>query len=184
MLTAAKIEVDDANVKELIRAFEERTRKHSEAAMYLFACRVMRRALKRVPVDTGSLRRSHFVEAPARSFDLGFVAPYARYVEHDMAAEHINGTAKFLSTSLLEEARTMERDVAADLKRLGWKGASTIPLLFPTQGVFAPTGALSRHRGAGAARRDRQARSKAERMARRAVESLREKAQRSNRRRR
>lgn len=145
------------------------------AALYLFAGRVMAAALRLTPVDSGALRKSHYVKPPTAQttttlFDMGFVAPYAGWVHEDLGAEHINGSAKFLETPFLQRVGTLPVEVARDLMRMRWGTTPTVPILWPVAGVFEETGAKSRHRGAGAAGRDRLARSRsAERMAQRAL---------------
>lgn len=147
------------------------------AALYVEAWEVMRQALKRVPVDTGALRRSHFVARPTMidgraSIRLGFVAPYATFVHENLRAKHINGSAKFLEIPMAEAQSNwaaLVGDRAAHMLQSG-TGIDQIPQLGPTAGEFLATGAKSRHRGRGAAARDRKARKGlAERIAQRAT---------------
>lgn len=162
--------------KALRRSAQDAT--HAVAgALYLIACDIMRGALKLVPVDTGALRRSHFVERPsgpvyAPTLTMGFVAPYAIEVHEDLGAEHINGSAKFLEGPYLQALGSLDVKLQATVKRLmaDKQGADTIPVIMPIRGEFKETGAKSRHSGKGAAARDRKARSKAQdRMAQRAA---------------
>lgn len=148
------------------------------AALYVEAWEVMREALKLVPVDTGALRRSHYVTRPTldesghSTLRMGFVAPYAGVVHEDMNAEHINGTAKYLERPMLQAASSWGQRIASRAAALAANdvGIEVAPTLGPVAGEFRPTGAKSRHRGRGAAARDRKARSKvAERMAQRAA---------------
>jgi hypothetical protein len=167
--------VDDADSKRFLEQMSKNAPAAFGVALYLFAGRVMAMALRLTPVDSGSLRRSHYVAPPSSTptrvlFDMGFVAPYAGWVHNDIGAKHINGSAKFLETPFLQRLAVMPSEVARDLMRLRWGTIPPVPALYPTRGVFEPTGAKSRHRGAGAAGRDAKARSKAtERMAQRAA---------------
>lgn len=175
-----RVTVKDDGAKAILTALRSTAPAHLNAALYRFACRVMTASLRLVPVDTGSLRRSHFVSAPTEQsttttiLSAGYVAPYAGYVHEDMQAEHINGMAKFLEGPYLELMPTAASTIAADMAKSKWGLMPDVPILFPTQGVFAETGAKSRHHGPGAAGRDAKARSKAaERMAQRASRSRR-----------
>jgi hypothetical protein len=176
MSIKTNIRVDDAGTQKMLATMARNAPAAFAAAIYLMAGRVMARSLRLVPVDTGSLRRSHFVAPPELQVGgrtimiLGYVAPYAGRVHEDLGAEHINGAAKFLETPFLELVQQMPRMIATDLMRLRWGTMPTVPILFPPVGVFEETGAKSRHSGKGARERDRQARSKAaERMAQRAA---------------
>lgn len=75
------------------------------AACYLFACTVVRNAMRLVPVATGYLRRSRFVTkpevgaSPRFSIEVGFGASYAQHVERNTSAAHVVGQARFLATA-------------------------------------------------------------------------------------
>lgn len=72
----------------------------------------MTESKRRVPVDTGALRSSGFVEGPnftPRAIEcvLGFGGPAAEYaaaVHEDLDAHHPTGEAKFLERPLMEAA--------------------------------------------------------------------------------
>lgn len=179
MSIKTNFKVEDADAKKFLAEMARAAPAAFGAALYLFAGRVMAAALRLTPVDTGSLRRSHYVALPmnlpaSTLFDMGFVAPYAGWVHEDLGAEHINGKAKFLETPFLQRLGLMPQEVARDLMRFRWGTFPTIAVVYPTRGVFEETGAKSRHRGVGAAARDRKARSSAaERMAQRALRQAR-----------
>lgn len=173
-----QVRVDDAKARAALAQMQRTAPRQFAAALYLFACRVMTASLRLVPVDTGALRKSHYVSEPSAQvgtntiLSAGYVAPYAGWVHEDLHAEHINGSAKFLEKPYLQLRPRAARMIADDIARMKWGTMPQVPILFPTRGVYADTGALSRHSGAGAAGRDRQARAKvAQRIAQRAAKA-------------
>jgi hypothetical protein len=75
---------------------------------------------RRVPVDTGALKKSAYVGAPVQSgtktsIELGYDMPYAIYVHEDLEAFHPVGEAKYLESVLNESARHMKDRLAARL---------------------------------------------------------------------
>jgi hypothetical protein len=101
------------------------------AALYQEAEAVMARSKQEfVPVDTGTLRASGYVEPPALTdggilVTLGYggaAAAYALKQHEDLALHHPNGgQAKYLETPLNEAATGMaDRVAAAAGRQLGW----------------------------------------------------------------
>lgn len=74
---------------------------------------LMTESMKRTPVEFGTLRASHHVLGPKREGDEisvgifvgGPAAPYAVFVHEDLEARHTVGQAKFLESTLRENAR-------------------------------------------------------------------------------
>lgn len=99
------------------------------AAMYQEAQIEMTEAKRRVPVDTGTLRASGFVNDPERhgrqvTVTLGFggaAEEYALIVHEDLEAFHKVGQAKYLESVLDESAPYIKDRIAERLKRQGLK---------------------------------------------------------------
>lgn len=78
-----------------------------------------------VPVDTGTLRNSGFVELPTESDGLikvemgygGAAAPYAVFVHEDMQAFHRVGQAKYLEDPVNQAKKGIADRIAADLRK-------------------------------------------------------------------
>lgn len=89
-------------------------------ALYEVAQEEKTESMRRTPVDTGALRASHQVEAPViegKSISVtitvgGVAAPYAVYVHENLYATHHVGQAKFLESTILENARFLAERVA------------------------------------------------------------------------
>lgn len=89
-------------------------------AMYQEAQVEMTESKKRVPVDTGTLRASGFVEDPKRqwrniSVTMGYggaAEAYALIVHEDLEAAHTVGQAKYLESVLQESAPHMAARIA------------------------------------------------------------------------
>lgn len=93
-------------------------------AMYKEAQIEMTESKRRVPVDTGVLRASGFVQEPERkgsniSVTLsygGAAETYAIIVHEDLEAHHRVGQAKYLESVLKESAPFMKQRIAARIK--------------------------------------------------------------------
>ena len=78
-----------------------------------------------VPVDTGTLRASGFVDRPIRRGTkilvmLGYggpAAPYAIFVHEDMDAFHVVGQAKYLEVPFRRARRGMAKRLARDARK-------------------------------------------------------------------
>jgi len=78
-----------------------------------------------VPVDTGNLRASGFVELPVfrgvnPSVELGFGGPaagYAVFVHENLRANHPKGRAKYLEIPFNESISNFDDRIADDLRR-------------------------------------------------------------------
>ena len=85
---------------------------------------IMSGAKKQVPVETGTLRNSGFVELPEESsgtlsVTIGFggaAAPYALRQHEDLTFHHKEGNAKFLALPFYAAKPTMDGRFAAELK--------------------------------------------------------------------
>ena len=94
-----------------------------ERAVYRFAQIEMTEMKRLVPVDTGALKGSGFVEQPVRTgnkvtLTLGFggaAADYAIPVHEDLEAFHRVGQAKYVEQPLAESAAHFPSRVAADV---------------------------------------------------------------------
>lgn len=84
-------------------------------------------AKKRCPVDTGALRASIHAEGPKREGRKitceivagGAAEPYALQVHEDLDAQHDNGEAKFIESTLNESAPHMGDRIAQTLRDEG-----------------------------------------------------------------
>lgn len=100
-------------------------RRAIDRAVYKFGNTEMREMKRRVPVDTGTLKNSGFVEKPKRSGDtvrleLGFggaAEDYAIIVHEDLEAFHEVGEAKYVERPLSESAPHFANRVGADVKK-------------------------------------------------------------------
>lgn len=109
-----------ANLLELAR----KSRKAIERAVYEFAEVEMTEMKRQVPVDTGTLKASGYVEKPKRdgdtvSVEMGFggaAEDYAIPVHEDLEAFHRVGNAKFVERPLAESAPHFADRVAASIK--------------------------------------------------------------------
>lgn len=112
-------------VREMIanlRAVASKAPKALERAVYRFGQIEMAESKRRVPVDTGTLKNSGFVEKPVRisgviTLELGYggaAEDYAIPVHEDLEAFHKTGQAKYLESVLNESAPYFAQRVAAD----------------------------------------------------------------------
>lgn len=72
--------------------------------------KIMARSLELVPVQTGNLRDSHFIEKDGNDgYNLGYTADYALSV-HELPLSHTPPTQwKYLETPFLEESGVVEK---------------------------------------------------------------------------
>jgi len=105
-------------------------------ALYQEAKVEQKESMKRTPVLTGALRASHETTLPQyEGHDVyvkivvgGPAAPYAVAVHENLEAQHLNGQAKFLESTLLESRSSMGSRVARRIRlnrmlKFGWSGA-------------------------------------------------------------
>jgi len=96
-----------------------------DRAVYKFGNTEMREMKRLVPVDTGTLKNSGYVEKPKRMgsrvmLELGFggaAEAYAMYVHEDLDAYHENGQAKYVEMPLSESAPYFAIRVGLDVKK-------------------------------------------------------------------
>lgn len=86
------------------------------------AAKIIKDAKAITPVDTGKLRDSldHKVKVVGNKVDatLGSDVEYALVVHEDLTANHSNGRAKFLSSSIQKNIRTLEQEVKKRINSL------------------------------------------------------------------
>lgn len=111
-----------------LRELSRKAERAIDRAVYRFGQIEMAESQKLVPVDTGTLKNSGYVDKPKRtaggsvSLELGYggaAEAYAVYVHEDTEAFHSVGQSHFLSQPLNESApffaERVGRDVATDL---------------------------------------------------------------------
>lgn len=95
----------------------------SESAVYgleQWAQEVLGLAQQLVPVDTGELHNSGYVETRGNAVEVGFAADHAIYVHEDLSAHHPNGgQAKFLESAADQLQPQLEAVVAQSMAELG-----------------------------------------------------------------
>lgn len=98
----------------------------ASAALYQKAVQIMTASDSLVPVDTGRLRASHYVELPRFSgtvvaLKMGYGARYALAVHERVFANHEHGQAKFLELAFYEKgarlADWLRLQILQNLKR-------------------------------------------------------------------
>ena len=125
-MSGAKFQL--VGTREMVARIEEvakDARKAIDRAVYKFGNTEMREMKRLVPVDTGTLKDSGYVEKPKRDgsrvmLELGFggaAEAYALYVHEDLDAFHENGQAKFVEMPLSESAPFFAERVGNDVKR-------------------------------------------------------------------
>lgn len=106
MATKADLDKVQKRLDELLA----RNRGAVDAALYEEGFAVDALAAKKVPVDTGRLRATHYVTPPERMasggsvVEIGFGTDYAVFVHEDTGARHTTGEAKFLEKAFAERA--------------------------------------------------------------------------------
>ena len=100
-------------------------RRAIKKAVHKFAQTEMREMKRLVPVDTGTLKNSGYVDKPQENGshitqELGFggaAEEYAIVVHEDLEAWHENGQAKYVEQPLSESAPYFAARVGADVKK-------------------------------------------------------------------
>lgn len=106
------------------------------AALYQEALSIMAVSVRRVPVDTGRLRSSHYVAPPTDrgECELGYGTDYALPV-HDRVEVHHNTGGPLYLRSALDEAKTGFQDRMARRTESNYRagiGVQAIPATAPT----------------------------------------------------
>jgi hypothetical protein len=108
-----------------LRALAARAPKALERAVYRFAEIEITEMKRLVPVDTGTLRASGYVEKPRRTgntitVELGFggaAEDYAIPVHEDLEAFHRVGQAKYVEQPLYESAAFFAQRIAESVRQ-------------------------------------------------------------------
>lgn len=107
---------------ELLGRLEELADDGSEAAVYgmeQWAQAVLELSQQLVPVDTGELHNSGYVERRGNGVEVGYSADHAIYVHEDMSAHHPNGgQAKFLEAAADQLQPELEEVVAQAIREM------------------------------------------------------------------
>ena len=123
--------------EEALRREQKKAIAAAERALYDEGQEIMAASIPMVPVDTGALQQSNFIEQPTTSKDevrvrIGYggqadrknpktgvmSSEYAVIVHENLASHHNNGSAKFLETPVNEASRSMETRVGSRIERL------------------------------------------------------------------
>lgn len=111
-------------IAKLLSQYGEKAVNALSAEMFLEAEGIMAQSKALVPVDTGTLRGSGFVELPKRSgdrvtIDLGYggaASSYALIVHENLDNFHPTGMAKYLEVPFNEALNGMPERVARGIK--------------------------------------------------------------------
>jgi hypothetical protein len=125
-VSAAKFQL--VGTREMVARIEEvahKARRAIDKAVYKFGNTEMREMKRLVPVDTGTLKNSGYVEKPKRDgsrvmLEIGFggaAEHYAMYVHEDLDAYHENGQAKYVEMPLSESAPFFAQRVGEDVRK-------------------------------------------------------------------
>lgn len=121
-----KVRVKIDGTQDVLRGLvvaHEAARKALAGALFIEANNVMNESKEIVPVDTGYLRASGYVDLPREgpggiNVEMGYTAPYAIYVHENLNARHAPGKqAKFLEQPLMKAQEGMPERVAAHIQR-------------------------------------------------------------------
>lgn len=118
--------------KELTRRLAAKGLSYSRAvagALYLQGSQIMAKSVQLVPVDTGRLRSTAYVDAPQHSITsgwgikLGYATDYAVPVHERTEIPHRVGQAKYLEAAIDEYRPGMPERIAAWVTQLERQGA-------------------------------------------------------------
>lgn len=123
--------------EQALRQQQKRAMQAAEQALYDEGNEIMAVSIPMVPVDTGALQQSNFVDKPVTDKDevrvrIGYggqadrknpksgqmASEYAVIVHENLAASHDNGSAKFLETPVNAASRSMETRVGNRIQRI------------------------------------------------------------------
>jgi hypothetical protein len=136
-----RFDFDVRGLQEVERGFQRLIREVPEAlavGMYLEAESIMSVSKRQVPVDTGRLRATGFVQLPVVSgseisVTMGYGTNYAIFVHEITTARHRVGKAKYLQDPLEMSAQGMASRVARRAASQLVRGPRVRPGMFPTE---------------------------------------------------
>jgi len=106
----------DQQLREVMRSLDDAitdVQRATQASVYKGALFLQRQVLPRIPIDTGTLRNSAFLDSnwdpTAPMVRVGYGADYAIYVHENLKARHPVGEAKFLERALVDNAGEIRR---------------------------------------------------------------------------
>lgn len=122
-----------------VSKMRERVLPAAAAALYQKAVQIMTASDSLVPVDTGRLRASHYVELPkftgnAVKLVMGYGARYALAVHERIYAHHEHGQAKFLELAFYEKTANLGRWLTLQIKQNLKNGVGMPAASLPTSG--------------------------------------------------
>ena len=114
-----------AKVTRNLKGLEVKTRFHAATALYQEGLDVMAESMRRTPVATSTLQKTHRTSEPVWEGNFvevaitagGPEAPYAVPVHERTEVFHNPGQSKFLESTVLESAPFLLTRIAARLKR-------------------------------------------------------------------
>lgn len=145
-----RLGLDLKGLKEVDKEFERLLREVPEAVavgLYLEAEAIMAKSIREVPVDTGRLRATGFVQEPVIrgtgvTVMMGYGTNYAVYVHENTTARHTVGKAKFLQHPLEAAAEGFGSRVAKRAAQALIRGTRFRPGTFPTEPKDEPMEAV------------------------------------------
>ena len=114
-----------ATVTRNLKGLEFKTQFEAASALYQEALDQTAESMRRTPVDTSTLQKTHKTSLPVWKGDFvevaitagGATAPYAVPVHERTEVLHNPGQAKFLESTVLESAPFLLKRIAARLKK-------------------------------------------------------------------
>jgi len=106
-----------AAMKRKLKKLEKQFPDAMADALYESGERIMSESVREVPVKTGRLRATHYVEEPKKdskgkhSLEIGYGTNYAVSVHENMTAKHTVGKAKYLQDPINKARSTWARDL-------------------------------------------------------------------------
>lgn len=120
-----------------LRHAGKRTKEAVAGSLYLEGTEVMRVSQRRVPVKTGTLKRTGYVAPPRNpnnpTVEVGYGTKYAIHVHERTDVRHRNGQAKYLFSVIDETRSGYEKRIGKRAERLfdEGKGIRAVPKEFP-----------------------------------------------------
>ena len=97
--------------------FEAELKERMEEGLRAAGNKIVELSDENVPVDTGELIGSSYVEVSGNELEVGYTAEHAIYVHEDLEANHPNGgQAKFLEKAVYENKDVILDEVADEMK--------------------------------------------------------------------
>jgi len=127
------------SLQKKFREADRRTRSAMVAALFQQGTNIMDDSQQRVPVDTGALKKSAYVEKPKlrdANMALGYGKIYAAYQHEETSLRHPKGgTAKYLSRAINKIRLRYVKDLAAKTRTNLRKkrGIQAVKAKYPTK---------------------------------------------------